>query len=135
MLPTLFILDDDCPLDTLAYTYAVKIANYLIEIPQGFQTDYASIPRFLIPFFIKYEEGYKKAAVIHDWLYWEQKLVRKLADKILLMAMEINNTPWHKRYVIYYAVRIFGSLAWKNNKHRKMLEGKNSRIVKVNLPK
>jgi hypothetical protein len=80
----------------------------------GFCTDFASVPRlfwWVIPKWGKYGNG----AVIHDWLYWEQKRTRTEADDILLEAMDVFNVaPW-KKQIIYYAVRLFGWIAWMRN--------------------
>jgi hypothetical protein len=51
-------------------------SNEIIKVPVGFVTDFASIPRafwsILPPI-----DNYAKAAVIHDWLYWEGIYTRK----------------------------------------------------------
>ena len=87
----------------------------VINVPIGFHTDFASIPRLLwviLPRWGKYGNG----AVIHDWLYWDQKRDRDEADNILLEAMGVLEvSPWQK-YPIYWAVWIFGRFAWNKNK-------------------
>jgi len=85
-----------------------------VEVPVGFQTDFASIPRLfwaILPKWGRYGNG----AVIHDWLYWEQERERREADSIFLEAMEVLKVGAAVRYVMYWAVRAFGWLAWYRN--------------------
>jgi len=132
-LGTMLFEDNDEIDDTLYQTYKIKLGKYNIEIPAGFKTDYASIPRFLLPFFVKYQKAYKKASVIHDWLYWLQKPhTRAVADKIFYDAMYLGEIPSFKRNFIYWGVRCFGAKAWNRNKKLRELRGLEYRITKVN---
>ena len=87
-----------------------------IQVPAGFITDFASVPRVfrsIIPAWGRYG----KAAVIHDYLYQETGIhhwmTRKLADELFLGAMLVSGTkPW-KAKVMYRAVRLFGRFAWR----------------------
>ena len=86
----------------------------MIHVEAGFMTDFASIPRpfwAVLPTWGKYGN----AAVVHDWLYWKQDRSRKAADRIMLEAMDSLSVPKWQRYAIYWAVRVFGWLAWKRN--------------------
>ncbi len=122
------IKDTNAPMDTLAKKYYASIGKFKIEIPKGFQTDYASIPSVLIPFFLNYEKNYQKEAVIHDWLYWSQIYPRKTADKILNDALTIGGMPRFKRWLMYRAVRMFGWLAWNENRRQKNIAGIDYKI-------
>jgi hypothetical protein len=85
-----------------------------INVPNGFQTDFASIPRpfwFILPQWGKYGN----AAVIHDWLYWEQNRSRADSDAVLMEGMAVSKVNTVVRYTIYSAVRLFGWLAWYRN--------------------
>jgi hypothetical protein len=91
-----------------------------IDVPIGFVTDFASVPRplwWLIPRWGKYGN----AAVIHDFCYWEQKYTRKRADEIFLEAMVVLEVGPVTRYVMYLAVSWFGWTAWWNNSRLKRL--------------
>jgi hypothetical protein len=85
-----------------------------IEVPPGFVTDLASIPKefwsFLPP-----AAKYSYAAIIHDYLYWTQTCSREDADKILKIGMQEMEVAPLKVASIYYAVRTFGKSAWKEN--------------------
>jgi len=99
----------------LTYFVGSPDSDDVVTTVSGFCTDFASVPRifwWIIPKWGKYGNG----AVIHDWLYWEQKRTRAEADAILLEAMGILDvTPW-KKQIIYHAVRLFGWIAWMRNK-------------------
>lgn len=81
----------------------------IIEVPAGFITDGASIPKFfwsvLSPF-----GDYFAAAVVHDYLYKKecQLYTRKEADLIFKEAMFNLGVPWYRRDIIYQAVNLFG---------------------------
>jgi hypothetical protein len=56
-------------------TYQIGRTSYVITVPAGFVTDFASTPRaiwaVLPPF-----GTYQLAAVVHDFLYWDQGCTR-----------------------------------------------------------
>ncbi len=86
-----------------------------VVVERGFVTDFASVPRVL--WWVLPKWGiYGNAAVIHDWLYWDQQTTRKEADEILLEAMAVLHVSDLKKKAIYTAVRTFGGWAWKRNK-------------------
>ena len=89
-----------------------------IDVPIGFQTDFASVPRpfwWLLPRWGRYGN----AAVIHDYCYWEQRYSRKHADDIFREAMRVLQVPGWKVFLMYWAVRVFGSFNWRGNTGRK----------------
>jgi hypothetical protein len=89
-----------------------------IEVPLGFMTDFASVPRPLwaiLPIWGKYGN----AAVIHDYCYWDQSRSRLEADRIFREAMEVLQVPRCQIRILYYAVRLGGGLAWAGNKRMK----------------
>lgn len=83
----------------------------LITVPEGFLTDFASVPR---PFWILFppDGQYTQAAVLHDFLYSTQLRPRKEADNIFLEAMEVLGVPLIKRRIMWRAVRMFGWIPW-----------------------
>ena len=89
-------------------------AGTTIQVPAGFETDFASVPQVLQNV-LRPWDTYGEAAVIHDWLYWNQQTDRKTADDVLLEAMESSNVPAWKERCIYLAVRAFGEFAWESN--------------------
>lgn len=86
-----------------------------IDVPVGFQTDFATVPRLFWIVLPKWGK-YGNAAVIHDWLYWTQARSRRRADDIFLEAMGVLGVRRVTRYAMYWAVRLFGWLAWYRNR-------------------
>jgi hypothetical protein len=96
------------------YDVGAQGSDDQITVPVGFQTDFASIPR---PFWVILPQWgkYGSAAVIHDWLYWDQNRSRAASDAVLLESMVVSKVGFLVRYAIYTAVRLFGWLAWYRN--------------------
>jgi len=78
-------------------------------VPEGFKTNYASIPQILRSIIDNDDPVLKDAAVLHDYLYSLPKFTREEADNILREAMKDLGAPWWKRQVVYYSVRIAGA--------------------------
>jgi hypothetical protein len=93
--------------------YATKDAE-VVQIPAGFITDLASIPRALHAV-IPVNGRHRPAAILHDYLYVVQDRSRKAADSLFLEAMELGGVRWTQRYVMYHAVRVGGWLPWMRN--------------------
>ena len=70
-------------LSEFVYEVGEKGSGDVINVNIGFHTDFASIPRPLWVFLPRWGK-YGNAAVIHDYLYWEQPRSRKDSDDILL---------------------------------------------------
>ena len=85
-----------------------------VNVPLGFETDFASIPRLFWIVLPKWGK-YGNAAVIHDWLYWNQQRSREAADAVLLEAMVVLGVSPIVQFVIHHGVRLFGGLAWLRN--------------------
>jgi hypothetical protein len=99
-----------------------------IEVPAGFVTDFASIPRLFWSIF-RPDGDYAHAAVIHDYLYWTRSRPRDVADEILKRDMQDLHVDRSSIAEIYTAVRAFGSGAWEDNATLKASGEK--RILKV----
>lgn len=76
-------------------------------VPEGFETDFASIP-LLLQWWLPFDGRWAKAAVIHDWLYSSGQCSRFLADALFREVMAETGVSVVKRVIIYYAVRLFG---------------------------
>lgn len=100
-----------------------------VEVPEGFKTDLASVPRamqWIIPKLGKYNH----AAVVHDYLYRHQvywiktagrsrmtvTATRKKADDIFKEAMKVCGVGKWRRNLIYAGVRAGGWVGW--NRYR-----------------
>lgn len=85
-----------------------------VRVPIGFVTDFASIPRVFWSV-LRPDGLYTYAAVIHDYLYWEQYLSREESDQIFKFAMEDFRVNSSEIDAIYSAVRLGGQSAWDGN--------------------
>lgn len=81
------------------------------KTPKKFVTDLASIPRFL-PLSLQSGDA-APAAIIHDGRYAFQDCSKEVADKLLREAALSLGVPKWKANMFYWAVRLFGSAAWK----------------------
>lgn len=133
------ILEKDYWVVTKPFSYYVgeESNNQVVEIPVGYLTDGASVPKAfwgIIPPW----GSYGQAAVLHDYLcdyeysfrYPKVKpvphalCVKEVRDKIFLEAMEVLGVPKFKRNLMYYAVRFWSRLnvpKLTTQFHRKLL--------------
>lgn len=79
-----------------------------VVVPEGYVTDFASIPGFahwIVSPFGRHAE----AAVVHDWLYTlgapDDEKGRKLADRTFRRALKLVGVDWVRRSIMYRAVR------------------------------
>lgn len=97
-----------------AYLFGSGASEVRIDIPAGFVTDLASVPRLfwniLPPFGV-----YENAAIVHDWCYANQRYSKSFSDAVLLEGMEVLNVPKWKREVIYQGVHLFGQSSWNED--------------------
>lgn len=84
-----------------------------IEVPKGFKTDFASVPRLPLIYSL-FGNRAQKPAVLHDYLYsmGGSENEREIADEVFFAAMVTNENPWYQRYPMYMAVRAFGGIAF-----------------------
>ncbi len=94
--------------------FAIRDSGEKIIVPRGFVTDFASVPRIFWTFFPKHGE-YTRAAIVHDFLYWEQRCTREQADELFDILMEDSDVDSTSRFTIYAAVRVWGGDAWEEN--------------------
>lgn len=89
----------------------------VIQVPKGFETDFASIPRIFWRILPKLDR-HIRAAIVHDYLYYTNGVTRLEADAIFEAGMADLGTATWKRWVMYYAVRIGGFFAWRAHRKR-----------------
>lgn len=94
--------------------FAIRETGQRIVVPRGFVTDFASVPRVFWTFFPKHGE-YTRAAIVHDFLYWQQKCSREQADELFDIMMDASEVDSTTRFTIYAAVRVWGDDAWEEN--------------------
>jgi hypothetical protein len=97
--------------------YISAILKDTLAVPSGFVTDFASVPR--IPGIWWIAGGLAdEAAALHDWLYNQKLVDRKIADKIFLEAMKASGVSWWRRNLMYAAVRALG---WRHYGKEKVI--------------
>jgi hypothetical protein len=79
------------------------------EVPEGLETDFASVPRVFVWFLPRYGR-YTKAAILHDYLWRDAvpagELTLAAADGIFRRAMWELGVPFLRRWLMWGAVRI-----------------------------
>lgn len=102
---------------TFRYYVGEEGSSEWIDVPVGFTTDLASVPRLCWNLFPP-DGSYTQAAVLHDFLYlcrgFEPSHIpsgpysRAKVDAIFLEAMGVLGVGWLQRHVMYRAVRVGG---------------------------
>lgn len=85
-----------------------------IEVHAGFVTDLASVPQ-LLRGLLDVNGRSRRAAVLHDFLYTEQKLPRAECDAIFRKAL-LAEGEGISRWVYWAGVRVGGWVAWANKR-------------------
>lgn len=99
-----------------------------VNVPKGFVTDFASVPK---PFWsvLPPDGDYTYAAIIHDYLYWNQATDKPTADLVLKAAMEDFGVAKSDAFIVYNGVKLGGQSAWDGNAALKKANEK--RILKA----
>lgn len=92
-----------------------------VDVPGGFVTDFASVPRGL--WNLAPPDEFAKPAVIHDWLYFKGSVVssegdvepitRMHADAIFRRALADTGVGKMRRWILWSAVRTGGGSRWQ----------------------
>ena len=98
------------------YTLIRPVSRYGLEIPAGFQSDGASVPRFF--WRVVFPPGDVHAlgaAFLHDYIYRTHPLgwTREAADKLFLDTLIADGVPKRRAFLAYVGVRLFGASAWR----------------------
>jgi hypothetical protein len=90
------------------------------EVPEGLETDFASVPRVFVWFLPRYGR-YTKAAILHDYLWRDAvpagELTLAAADGIFRRAMWELGVPFLRRWMMWGAVRIGALVKPGGRKH------------------
>lgn len=100
----------------------IELSNgNIITIEKYFVWDLSSVPRFLWSI-LPPDGDFELSSLIHDYLYRNQIISRKFADKEMLIWSKATSGTLNKvsmrnfdNWIRYVAVRIFGFIVW--NKH------------------
>src|SRR5262245_31220613 len=116
--PTVTQLTIDPPVFMLAYplVYTTTDGKERIEVPRGFVTDLASIPRGLW-WWQAPHEATMAPAIVHDFLYWEQPCSKAEADAVMVLAMKHVGMSDFSIDGVYEGIRSkYGQQAWDRNR-------------------
>lgn len=94
--------------------YQSDVAQTTIVVPEGFETDFASVPRLPLAYLLTAESAHQ-AAVVHDYLYGTQEVDRQTADAVFLEAMRASGEPAWRARLMYWGVRLGGGIAWNSH--------------------
>jgi hypothetical protein len=89
-----------------------------IEVPAGFETDFASVPRVPI-FYTLFGDRAHREAVLHDYGYRCDSIPvmeRSTVDDLFLEAMKERGKGFMVRYAMYWGVRLGGWTAYHKKK-------------------
>jgi hypothetical protein len=82
-----------------------------IKVPEGFETDLASVPRLPIVYLAVGNTGHK-AAVLHDWLYATNYFNRAKCDLLFYHALRESGIGYLNAQAMYLGVRVGGGKAY-----------------------
>lgn len=91
--------------------YVSRLANRSFEVPAGFITDLASVPRLPFVYLLTGGMGHA-AAVLHDWLYTTHEVPRDVADAIFREALVHCGVSKWQAYLMWLGVRVGGASSW-----------------------
>ncbi len=85
----------------------------IVTIPEGFETDLASIPGIVTPLIPKLGH-HLQPAVVHDYMYVNkiEGINKKFADKFFYKSMLDQGVPRWRAWSMYLAVRVGGKGRW-----------------------
>ena len=92
--------------------YDSDVLKKQVVVPAGFTCDFASVPRLPLAYLLAGGTA-TKAAVIHDWLYWNNGCTRAQADGVFEEAMKVTGIPLWRRKIMYWAVRMGAGSIWE----------------------
>jgi hypothetical protein len=103
--------------DVYVFFPTVKVNWTLtLHIPEGFGTNFASVPKFWQGVFSPLGR-YWLAALVHDYLYDTYPIhtySRKFCDGVFLEVMRLLGVGRATRYPLYWSVRLFGASYWRS---------------------
>ena len=95
--------------------YHSDIAGEIINVPSGTKTDFGSVPRIPLAYWLCGGVG-DRAAVVHDYLYSGGAVPREKCDAIFREALLACGVSAWKAYLMWSMARSFGGLFYKGGK-------------------
>lgn len=94
--------------------YQSDVAKTTFVAPEGFVTDFASVPRLPIAFMLTGDTAHQ-AAVVHDLLYTTHEVDRATADAVLREAAIASGVSAWRAWIMWSGVRVGGQSSWDRN--------------------
>ena len=95
--------------------YSINIDGMPFIVPEGFDTDFASIPKFLWWKIAPHEARLVAPSIVHDFMYQcPGDITRKYADNVYYTALIQSGIPAGEALRIYYVVRYAGEPFFKH---------------------
>jgi hypothetical protein len=88
--------------------FVCMVDGAIYSVPAGFITDFASVPRLPLAYYLTGGRGVK-AATLHDFLYETKALPRDDADLALRAALVAEGEPDEFAQLMYLGVRAGGA--------------------------
>jgi hypothetical protein len=92
---------------TSELAFSSDVLDRLIIVPIGFVTDFASVPRLPLAYWL-FGGLADEAAVVHDFLYSTGLCSRKQADEVFAEASRACGVSAFQRGAMWLGVRLFG---------------------------
>ena len=92
--------------------------GFKVEVPAGFETDFANVPRVPIAY-MSFGDKAHREAVLHDYLYRSDSVPEvsfETANSVFLEAMKCRGKNWYIRYPMYLGVKFFGESSYHRRK-------------------
>lgn len=99
--------DSDTWILISAFLYKSDVLGYTVVVHAGFETDFASVPRLPLMYWL-FGDTAHEAAVVHDFLYRHSKVSRSTADAVLREASEAAKVPAWRRWGMWAGARLGG---------------------------
>lgn len=98
---------------TAPLSYYSAHLDRIVTVPEGFRTDFASVPRLPFAYWL-FGNAADEAAVIHDFLYtnFAKGITRKQADEVFAEASKVLKVAAWRRGPMWLGVRLFGGSHW-----------------------
>ena len=97
------------------FVYQSDILGKTITVEAGFLTDFASVPRLPLVYFL-FGGVARKSAVIHDWLFHHHEVCdMDTANLVLREAAQAEGIAHWRKMGIYLGVKFGGKSSWEED--------------------
>jgi hypothetical protein len=98
------------------FRYDSKVAGARLLILPGYVTDFASVPRVPVVYWLTGNTAHA-AAVVHDYLYTTGLFSKAISDQVFLEVMTLTGVPRWRAWAMYLGVKYFGQSTWNTYRH------------------